>query len=662
MSNLIFNPYKQIFVSETSDDGKYIKYLENNCVICKELEIFDETNNICIKSNKKVLKDKLDLCKNYLEIKNKIAPIDRQTILNLLNITIFGKKISQWIDILPSQIGNNTQTKAAIIAILIWIIKNVDSLTKENLLTSFFNSIYKIFGVNASMFSYLFSIINWIVKNQYNVIKIPIIQIKYVLSHFYDCLFKYHYYPVYYFKTATYYILGCFEYVYKNNFETKTSKMLDGLMQFNIKQIFSKKELYEVKFIKESHDIFDTIPNYKFYSKQGLLTPLFENEKFTDKKVEYLNRIVKKQLPIVEKMIDFNFITVLTKDELKLLQSKEIVSKDGKLFNLYKIGLQHLTNPSKQIKGLMYFRGSYSIVYNENNKGDVEYVKSINATAYFKPYYKNQYKDIEKEFSKKYKILQQEYKHFDKLIENQELYILKKESYDKHIKNIVQIIDKYNKKARQIFTEMKKATGERLDKLKEEYKILKKETLKLLKEKYKITQNYKKQQFFINQTTLNIISEERKDLLDWKLVRNALKRNIDDIEKVINNSIYFKDYNQKKNSFIENIINFYNTINFNVKSFEERYNKIILNERKFHNIPNTVIIPVIKNTESFLNNTVDNLEQNSSKIKMIEPLDLKSNNFLSYSSVNEKNKQQSSNSSPEKEQRLLEVFDLIETD
>jgi hypothetical protein len=202
----------------------------------------------------------------------------------------------------------------------------------------------------------------------------------------------------------------------------------------NITVLFSKEEVKTVKVVvvanSKGEDIFDTIPNYKYYERGGLLTGLFDEKKQSDRlTVKYLKETVKNNVVNREVALKAtgNFYKSLTVTDLELLKKYGIVSKDGTLFYYDRVGLQ-LKDPINQFKQLLLYRTNEDanvwetgIMYIDNNNN--QQIKSIYATAYKRPLSDVYEKYFKKHIARYYKIITSELNILEEFYKNTKLFV-----------------------------------------------------------------------------------------------------------------------------------------------------------------------------------------------------------------------------------------------
>jgi len=604
--NYIFNPYKQEFVLKNSEDGKYIEYLEKTCLTCKSTELFDQIRKKCVIKKKlnDIERSQIELCQNYLEIKRKNPPVDKKLIFNLLNIKLFNKTLSQLMDDFfgPGYIkGDDPKLNTSITSILTYIFNNWVKFSKVEIVYAFLKQLYNILVPSHSNLYYFFQVmISFISENSVKFASffklIP--SVKYVISKLYTLFYEYSYYPLYVFKTAIYFILGSFEYYYRKFIPTDVLKKLDNGMINNITILFSKEDVKTVKVVvvnNQSEDIFDTIPNYKYFERGGLLIGLFDEKKQSNRRaVKYLKETVKNNVVNREVALKAtgNFYKSLTVTDLELLKKYGIVSKDGTLFYYDRLGLQ-LKDPINQFKQLILYRTNEDanvwetgIMYIDNNNN--QQIKSIYATAYARPLSDVYEKYFTSHITPYYKIIISELNILEESYKNTKLFLEKQSTF----KNQIMQIHKYIYKLRENGGHIK---NKQL--IKEQYKIIKR-----IKRNYfnsglflivdaskkgqkkpeeprkqqtnKKTKPHKKAIQFIPK----IISQEEIDLIDTTNLIKILKNLKNTIDNFVDNYSKFTRESQDFNRLLilnKNIQEFFSRVDLSKKKILDRYSPLI---------------------------------------------------------------------------------------
>ena len=389
---VIFNPYKQEFVPINSSEGNYIQYLEKICLKCNKDELYDQIKRKCMKKYKmnSINKKQIMLCQHYLKIKNEIPPIDKKVIDNLLDINIEGRrlkdivkqnafyKIKEGIEKIPS---TNLTFKAALLDIITSVLKQVGN---ENI-KKIIDNISKQIGYLANFLPSIFVILNGVLKfilNNYTLIYRNNLfkPIKVVTKVLIDATFKHTFlFTFQSIKRFNTFILGAIEYY------TTESLSYFNLIKLNLNEInlikilFSKtpSTVIELKRIDELYtsqaiDIFDTVPNYSYYTKGGLLYPLYGRDqdllKFNAKDIKYLKNEVKKDLNFIEQKVPFSYFTgtlelVITDEDKEMLKKKGFLDE--------KQNVLYLNKYVKDINKIKGFNKGYLQYYNNDKLENV---------------------------------------------------------------------------------------------------------------------------------------------------------------------------------------------------------------------------------------------------------------------------------------------------
>lgn len=570
----IFDPYRQEFVLKTSPSGQNILYLEKICLSCKNSEIYDQIKNKCVV--KKRLNDidqkQFELCQEYIKIKKQVLPLDKNQLLGLLNIKFNGKNL---IDHLNQPLNNYKSEPMRVIYDLIkFIYQDWLRLSSTGAVIYILQEVYKMIGtgVNYNIFYYLNIFITFISKFYNFISKTPgfITKFVHIIQATFRLFYNYRYLPLYYSKTAIYFILGAVEYSIYNFLSMFSQRILDNSIINTIVLFFSKEKTYNVEVVSVERDnedyynyqltkIVDSVPNYRYYSRGGLLYGMFEekteyNFLFFKKpptfKVEYLQQKVKEQINNKKQFVfeSFtHFYKQLTKHDLELLKKKNIVSQDNKYLFLENLGLQDLKDPQKQIKQLILYKTNEKSNVTEtgllyiNNAGEEE-IKSIYATAQRQIIDNTILKRFEREISPIYKIFKKELNILNGLIDKSEHnYNKKKEELQNSIKELLLNIDEYKRMKNKYI-----AKNKELSKLKDK---VKNDSKRSSQKKIELMNRYIKEQ------------KENKDII------NDLQKKINKTFKMIKkyNGLYLKDFyvhvENKESKKVSNEINRINTTN-----------------------------------------------------------------------------------------------------
>lgn len=140
--NMVFNPYKKVWVDEKSEEGIKLKRLIKACKKCKKDEIYDAESQKCVKRTPKnvtKLKDFDKFCKAYRLQKIKQKNTDSLVFGKILNVKIPGG------DLKIKDIIGSTKAKAAvyelekdnrsivkILAVMIPVVLTISSLAATN--------------------------------------------------------------------------------------------------------------------------------------------------------------------------------------------------------------------------------------------------------------------------------------------------------------------------------------------------------------------------------------------------------------------------------------------------------------------------------------------------------------------------------------------------
>lgn len=140
--NMVYNPYKKVWVDEKSEEGMKLKRLIKACKKCKNDEIYDAEKQKCVKRTPKTvakLKDFDKFCKAYRLQKIKLKNTDSLVFGKILNVKIPGG------DLKLKDIIGNTKAKAAvyelekdnrnivkILAVMIPVVLTISSLAISN--------------------------------------------------------------------------------------------------------------------------------------------------------------------------------------------------------------------------------------------------------------------------------------------------------------------------------------------------------------------------------------------------------------------------------------------------------------------------------------------------------------------------------------------------
>ncbi len=330
-NNKIFNPFTQEFVFINSKDGEYIKYLEDICTKCESGNYFNQIRNKCIKiPNKKntVISEQIQLCEKYIKAKKSVPPITKNELYNILNTIVNAQ--NNILSILKIDLSKFTKMPIASELLVIFsslvAIYNINSISVFN---NLFNKIYTLLG-NNEVAIYFFKLIYLIITQISNIYKLPVNHIKKIVVYIYQLIYTYHYLPIFIFKKAVYFILGLFEVIIYDFIKSK--EVVDNLTVSECNTV--KNIIPNTKSI--TFDIFESIPNYIYYEKGGLLTPLYNNtqdlkhiQNFYDVSKFYYRTTLKKTIDIT-----------LTKTELLLLQKSSIIQNENTIINNTTIAIQ----------------------------------------------------------------------------------------------------------------------------------------------------------------------------------------------------------------------------------------------------------------------------------------------------------------------------------
>lgn len=140
--NMVYNPYKKVWVDEKSEEGMKLKRLIKACKKCKTDEIYDAEKQKCVKRTPKTvakLKDFDKFCKAYRLQKIKLKNTDSLVFGKILNVKIPGG------DLKIKDIIGSTKAKAAvyelekdnrnivkILAVMIPVVLTISSLAISN--------------------------------------------------------------------------------------------------------------------------------------------------------------------------------------------------------------------------------------------------------------------------------------------------------------------------------------------------------------------------------------------------------------------------------------------------------------------------------------------------------------------------------------------------
>lgn len=510
--NFIFNPYLQQFVPVYSENGQQIVYLEKICFECGEDSVYDQIQLKCIKKKnyKSLEKQQIELCKNYIQLKKNIAPIDRSLLYKILNIRILNKSISEILDINSNNINlfNDKQINIAIVSILAYLVNNHLQLSKIGILESIFQQIYKILGHRQDILNFMFKITENIINNYPKIVALPFKQIAFILGKVFSLLKDTKYLFLYTFNNCIYFILGCVEYSVTKVFSKEISeKIMDGRVLDTIKLILAKEnQIQEAiiltnSFMESQKDIYDSIPNWKYHTSQGLLYPIFEEKDTTaGRKIEYHKKNLSKNKEEVKINLESlkNFTTILTVDDINLLKKLGHMDDSNRLY-LERIGLGHLKDPSKQLLGLRYFENSEkdNSFYYIDNSGNERY-KSIYATAQAPKIDQLLLKYFKKEIVPKYKIYSKEVEILENLLNKTIEYNKEKVRIDLLIAGITEDVKGYNQKRQKLLNQLnqiKKETDKKI--LVEKINEIRKNIKMKLDDKKRIINKFKNSELFL---------------------------------------------------------------------------------------------------------------------------------------------------------------------
>ncbi len=572
----IFDPYKQEFVLKTSPSGQNILYLEKICLTCKEAQIYDQIKNQCVSKKRlnELEQKQVELCKEYIKIKKQVLPLDKNQLLGILNIKFNGKNI---LDYLSQPLTRYKSEPLNVIYDLIkFIYQDWFRLSSTGALIYILQEIYKLIGTGANYnVFYFISIFMSFFSKFYNIIsKSPgfITRLGTVMSKTFKLIYEYKYLPLYYSKTAIYFILGAIEYLYRESIPINLQRILNNSIINTIILFFSKGKTVNVEVISVSvkdaktQDIFKSIPNYRYYSRANILYGLFEENDYLffkpqldpKFKVEYLKQNIEKQNGNKKNYIlnSFShFYKQLTLSDVELLKKNGIVSNDNKYLFLDNIGLEHLKEPEKQIKQLILYKTNTDSNISEtgllyiNNAGEEE-IKSIYASAQRNPIDTILLNRFEKEIAPMYKIFNKEINILEKLlIKSENNYKRKNEELNASIKELMSSIKQYKQKKTMLIktnkelNELKdkvrmdsKRTSGKKNELIQRYSLEQlnnnkeiKDLSKKIKKQFKLIKKYNT--FYLKEFYVNVDTKKNKKIAE-KLKQLDKKKTLDKIEDV----------------------------------------------------------------------------------------------------------------------------------
>lgn len=391
MNNKIFNPFTQEFVFINSKDGEYITYLEKICISCNDGKYYNQIKNKCVKIPDKkntVLLEQIHLCEKFLKAKKDVPPLTKSDMYNILSkIVIAQNNILSLLKIdLTKFIKIPLVSELSVIITSLFTIYNFNSVSIFNKL---FIEIYKVLG-NNEIAVYFFKLIYTLITYISDIYKLPLVKIKLIVTYVYRLIYKYHYLPMFMFKQAIYILLGLFEVVKYDYIKSETIVNNLSVSETNIvKNISPNTET--IKF-----DIFDIIPDFKYYEKGSLLYPIFENtnvnyiSSFHDVS-KFYNRITVKN----------NIDIVLTSNEYKFLVQNGIIYKEYNVANASinnsNISLlipKHLNHQNTVFKAIYMKNNMIYLQYARYNNNNTEYQFNQPLQYYAYPEYQDTLKQL----------------------------------------------------------------------------------------------------------------------------------------------------------------------------------------------------------------------------------------------------------------------------